>query len=99
MMRIARRQFLRGRFSSVRQAAGSGVDCGPTVYNGNFRNTRILPRFVVAPRCTIKASSVDKGVVSRLEMLGIVPIEVACRRRQGEERQTDRNPEQMPGKV
>jgi hypothetical protein len=24
------RQFLRGRFSSVRQPAGSGVDCGPT---------------------------------------------------------------------
>jgi hypothetical protein len=27
---VAQRQFLRGRFSSVRQPAGSGVDCGPT---------------------------------------------------------------------
>jgi hypothetical protein len=27
---VAQRQFLRGRFSSVRQPAGSGVDYGPT---------------------------------------------------------------------
>jgi hypothetical protein len=27
---VAQRQFLSGRFSSVRQPAGSGVDCGPT---------------------------------------------------------------------